>query len=318
MLTLKTSENLFRLQEFCNAFISIVDCEHLAKIVYTLKKQKNNRGRPLNGIPIVVKDNINTIDFPTTGGTLALDGRFPKKNASIIDQIVNAGGVIVGKTNMHELSLGVTSNNTSYGAVLNPLDYSRMAGGSSGGSAAAVSSGVVPLGLGTDTGGSVRIPASFCGICGFRPTTGRYPSDGLINLSYTNDTVGLMSNNIAGILLLDTVITNNFTMQDIDLKDMRFGIPRNYFYDDLEPEVENIINKSLEYIKRIGSTIVECSINGVHNFYYNDTISQFTTYEIINGLPKYILDNEYDISMDFLVSKINTPDVRAILDTGAD
>ena len=155
----------------------------------------------LHGIPILVKDNINTVDFLTTGGTPALANHQPSADAGVITRLKNAGALIVGKTNMHELAFGITSNNAFTGAVHNPYDRKLITGGSSGGSAAAVSAHIVPVSLGSDTGGSNRIPASLCGVCGFRPTTGRYPGDGLINLSKTRDTVGIFAHSVSDIAL---------------------------------------------------------------------------------------------------------------------
>ncbi|MFJ3018501.1 amidase family protein [Streptomyces collinus] len=138
---------------------------------------RESRG-PLAGVPFAVKDNIDLAGLPTTAGTSFLDRNLPPQSASVVSRLVDAGALAVAKTNMHVLALGVTSNNATFGPVRNPADRDRSAGGSSGGSATAVAAGSVPFALGTDTGGSVRIPAAFCGIVGFRPSTSRYPTDG--------------------------------------------------------------------------------------------------------------------------------------------
>ncbi len=131
------------------------------------------------------------------GGSPLLADHVPAVDAGVVSMLREAGAVVVGKTNMHELAFGVTSNNAEHGAVKNPVDPGFSAGGSSGGSAATVALGAVPFSLGTDTGGSVTLPASFCGVVGFRPSVGRYPADGLVKLSWTRDTVGLHTRSVA-------------------------------------------------------------------------------------------------------------------------
>ena len=129
---------------------------------------------PLFGLPIPVKDSVNTRDYPTTAGTPALRHFRPKEDAPLVAALRAAGALVLGKTNLHELSYGWTSNNLAFGAVHNPYDASRIPGGSSGGTAAAIAARLAPLGVAEDTEGSIRVPAAFCGIAGFRPTTGRY------------------------------------------------------------------------------------------------------------------------------------------------
>ena len=161
---------------------------------------------PLAGIPFAVKDNIDALPFPTTGGCPALGKHHPATDAPAVARVRAAGARLVGKTNLHELAIGVTSNNTVFGPVRNPYDRRRIAGGSSGGNGAVIARGIVPFALGTDTGGSVRIPAAFCDIAGFRPTSGRYPDGGVLMLSPTRDTVGVMAATVADAALVDAVI----------------------------------------------------------------------------------------------------------------
>ncbi len=161
---------------------------------------------PLSAMPFAVKDNIDALPFPTTGGSPALRDLTPSADAPAVARVRAAGAVLVGKTNLHELAFGVTSNNAFFGSVRNPFDLTRVAGGSSGGNGAAVAVGAVPFTIGTDTGGSVRIPAAFCGIVGFRPSTGRYPAGGVLTLSSTRDTIGVMSATVADAALVDAVI----------------------------------------------------------------------------------------------------------------
>jgi mandelamide amidase len=147
----------------------------------------------LMGIPLALKDNINTCGLPTSAGTQALLGKTPATNAAVFQSLLNAGALLAGKTNMHELALGITNNNAVTGAARNPWNAALIPGGSSGGSAVAVAARMVPAALGTDTGASVRLPAALCGIVGFRPTVGRYPCRGIVPLSKTRDTPGTMA-----------------------------------------------------------------------------------------------------------------------------
>jgi len=135
---------------------------------------------PLHGVPLALKDNLDTADLPTSGGTPGLAGQRPKRNAAIVEKLLTAGAIVLGKCNMHELAFGITNNNAAFGPARNPYAPDRIPGGSSGGTAVAVAARLAPGGVGTDTGGSVRVPAALCGIAGFRPSTGRWSQAGII------------------------------------------------------------------------------------------------------------------------------------------
>src|ERR1700676_1064913 len=201
---------------------------------------------PLHGLPIPVKDSVNTKDFPTTGGTPALRNFRPKEDAPVVRALVDAGAIVLGKTNLHELSFGWTSNNLAFGAVHNPYDPKRIPGGSSGGTAVAVATRMAPLGVGEDHEGSIRVPAAMCGICGFRATTGRYPSTGVVPISELFDQVGPHARTVADLALFDSVITADWTpMRGSSLKGVKLGIGRDYWFRDLHPEVEHITAAAL-------------------------------------------------------------------------
>jgi len=162
---------------------------------------------PLHGLPIPVKDSVNTSEYRTTGGTRALEDFHPAEDAELVKRLKNAGATVMGKTNIHELSFGWTSNNHAFGAVHNPYDTSRIPGGSSGGTAAAIAAGMAPLGIAEDTQGSVRVPAALCGVYGFRPTQNRYPNQGVVPITPLFDQVGPHARTVADIALFDHVIT---------------------------------------------------------------------------------------------------------------
>jgi mandelamide amidase len=209
----------------------------------------------LAGTPIAVKDNIDVAGLPTSGGTSYLKFS-PDVNADVVTALRSEGAVVLGKANLHELAFGLTSNNGAHGPVRNPFDPSLSAGGSSGGSAAAVARGIVPLAIGTDTGGSVSVPAAFCGVYGLRPSTGRYPSDGVIGLSWTRDTAGLHTNSVADLRFVDGLITGESdSAPDAKPKEIRLGISDAYLAD-LEKTVGERFDEAMSALRDAGVQLV--------------------------------------------------------------
>ena len=192
----------------------------------------------LHGLPVPVKDSVNTADYPTTGGTGALRDFRPKTDAAAVTLLRGAGAIVLGKTNLHELSFGWTSSNAAFGAVRNPYDPQHIPGGSSGGTAAAVAAGMAPLGVAEDTAGSIRVPAALCGLFGFRPTTGRYPNDGVVPMTSVFDQVGPHARCMADIALFDAVMTGDEQpMEPAVLAGLRIGIDRDYYCSRLDADV---------------------------------------------------------------------------------
>jgi indoleacetamide hydrolase len=222
------------------------------------------RALPLAGVPFVIKDNLYTPDQPTTGASPALDGFAAPRHATTVQQLLDAGAVPLGKANMHELAFGITSANAHYGAVGNPHDPARVAGGSSGGTAAAVAAGI-PFGLGTDTGGSVRIPAAFCGVYGLRPTLHRYSTDGVLALSPTRDTVGPIGHDLDDLLLLDSVLTGD-TSEPVapPLAGLAIGVPGAPYADDFDPFVAAALADAHARLARAGARLVPLDAHALH------------------------------------------------------
>ena len=227
---------------------------------------------PLHGIPISLKDLFYTKGVRTTGGSKILRRFVPKENAFAVHRLFQAGAVLLGKTNLHEFAYGVTSINPHFGAVRNPWDLERIAGGSSGGSAAAVSAGLCLASLGTDTGGSIRIPSAACGIVGLKPTRGLVPMDGVIPLAFSLDHAGPMCRSVrdAG-LMLNALINATPGIAIVnylrDLRDgvrgLQIGLPKNYFFEGLQREIRAGVLDACRVLERLGARIREVRLKGI-------------------------------------------------------
>jgi indoleacetamide hydrolase len=266
----------------------------------------------LQGIPFAAKDNIDTVDLPTTACTPALRGNRPPRNAPVLQRLLDAGAVLFGKANMHELAFGITNNHGAFGAARNPYDPKLIPGGSSGGSAAAVAAGIVPFALGSDTGGSVRVPAALCGIAGFRPTLGRYPGEGVVPISPTRDTVGPMARTVADLALIDGVITGESSgAEAVKLGGLRIGVPRQYYYENLEPAVAASIKDLLTSLASHGVVLVEESIPDVQKL--DEAVSfPVVNYEARRCLERYLARSAPGISYETVVANIASPDVKPV------
>lgn len=225
---------------------------------------RRNRGEPLgalHGLLIPVKDSVFTADYPTTTGTAALSKIEYKVDAPLVARLKAEGAIVMGKTNLHELSSGYTSNNEVFGPVRNPRDPARIPGGSSGGTAAAVASGMAAIGIAEDTAGSIRVPAALCGLVGFRPTTGRYPNDEVVPLTPTFDQLGPIARSVADVILFDSISANSpLQLAEVKLDGVRIGVPREHFYQGLSAETDVVISSALERLQHAGVHLIDAEI----------------------------------------------------------
>ena len=246
-----------------NAFTTITEESALARAAEldALLAQGVDLG-PLHGIPIAHKDCLFTKGVRTTWGSKLLDDFVPDRDADVVRRLHEAGAVSIGKTGLHELTFGMTSDNPHFGAVRNPWDTARIPGGSSGGSAAAVAAGIVALATGTDTGGSIRIPASFCGCVGFKPTFDRLSRAGCFPLGMTLDHVGPMAASVrdaavAFRAMAGAVGPGAATPGVATLKGARVGVPANYFFESIEPAVMLAVRRAVQTAAALGAHVEE-------------------------------------------------------------
>jgi aspartyl-tRNA(Asn)/glutamyl-tRNA(Gln) amidotransferase subunit A len=267
-------ERISRLQPAINAYITVAADIALSQAKQAEKEiAKGHYRGVLHGIPISIKDLFYTRGIRTTAGSKVLKNFVPTENATVVNRLLESGCILLGKTNLHEFAFGPTNENPHFGPVRNPWDISRISGGSSGGSAASVISAQAIASFGTDTGGSIRIPAAACGCVGFKPTYGRVPVDGVIPLSTTLDHVGPLTRCVMdAAFLFDAVAEPHLRFSNSDraaaairkgIKSLRIGIPRQYFFERLQPAVRNAVMVSMDIFKQLGARLCEVDLKGM-------------------------------------------------------
>jgi len=239
------------------------------------KQTESIKDGKLSGIPVAIKDNICVSGELTTCASRILTGFRPPYDATVIDRLKKEGAILFGKVNMDEFAFGSSCETSCYGPTKNPWDLAMIPGGSSGGAAAAVASGQVPMALGSDTGGSIRQPAALCGVCGMKPTYGRVSRYGLIAFASSLDQIGPITQNVSDCALLLTAIAGydekDSTSVDrpscdyrkslvSDIKGMRIGMPKEYFIKGIHPGVEREVTNSIKVLESLGAKIVEISL----------------------------------------------------------
>lgn len=284
-----------------NAFISF-QFELAMSAAEDVDSYAARRGAPpLAGMPVAVKDNICTLDLPTTCGSRLLSNYKSPYEATVIKKLRAAGAVIVGKTNLDEFAMGSTTENSAFGPTRNPRNPARVPGGSSGGSAAAVGAGLVPAALGSETGGSVRQPASFCGVVGIKPSHGLVSRYGLVAFASSLDCVGVFGATVRdATAVLQTIsghdpfdsTTRNASPDDLltaieraDMRDLVVGVPAEYFPPDMDPDVIEVCKKAIKRMQKAGAEIRDVSLP--HARYAIPTYYVIATAEASSNLARY-------------------------------
>ena len=261
-----------------NAYISVNDEEALQQAQAADERIAKGDDTPVLGLPMAIKDVLSTKGLRTTAGSRMLENYVPTWDATCVANLRSAGAIFLGKTNTDEFAMGSSTENSAYGVTHNPHDESRVPGGSSGGSAVAVAANLCVVALGTDTGGSVRQPAAYCGITGLKNTYGRVSRYGLIAYGSSLDSVGVLAKNAEDAAIVNSVIAGhdpkdstsihspvpNYVDEINSLKskiqNLRIGVPKEYFIGGLQPDVENAVREGVRAFERMGAVVKEISL----------------------------------------------------------
>ena len=316
------SESLARIAEQnpkLNAFITVLEERALRDAENADRELASGIDRgPLHGIPYALKDVFCTRGVRTTSGSKLFENYVPDHDAAVTEKMASAGAVLVGKTGLHELAYGITSNNPHFGAIRNPHDPMRVPGGSSGGSAAAVASGMVPIAMGSDTGGSIRIPAAFCGIVGLKPTSGRVSRYGVRPLDFSLDHMGPITNSVRdAAVVLNAIagyderddtssrrpVEDYLPSENASLAGLRVGLPENFYLERLEPGVGEAVGRAFRLAESRGARVVPVRVPDI---------------AAINAVGRIILMSEASAVMEPYCDQRDQigPDVLALLDQG--
>ncbi len=263
-------ERIRKVEPEVHAFVTVTDELALKQAQEADDLLAAGKGRPLTGIPVAVKDNMCTRGVRTTCSSKMLENFIPPYDATVVEKLKAAGAVMVGKANMDEFAMGSSTENSAFFTTANPWDRNRVPGGSSGGAAAAVAAGECVFGIGSDTGGSIRQPASFCSVTGLKPTYGRVSRYGLIAFASSLDQIGPLTRDAADCaLVMDTISgydSNDSTSSPLplpdlsacltgDIKGLRLGVPKEYFVEGMQPEVATAVKEAITKLEELGAEI---------------------------------------------------------------
>jgi aspartyl-tRNA(Asn)/glutamyl-tRNA(Gln) amidotransferase subunit A len=264
-----------RLNPRVNAFLTVLAEAAMRQARAAERELRSGKPKgPLHGIPIALKDNFYTRGIRTTAGSKILGDFVPKEDSGVAARLANAGAILLGKTNMHEFAYGITSENPHYGPVHNPWALDRISGGSSGGSAAAVATGMCFASLGTDTGGSVRVPASLCGIVGLKPTYGLVSAAGTVPLAPGFDHAGPMARSVGGLCIVLEAIAGKYprgsprphhrALRKNRPRRIRIGWPKEYYFERLDTDVRRLVERAVQTLAKVlNARVAEVPLGGL-------------------------------------------------------
>jgi aspartyl-tRNA(Asn)/glutamyl-tRNA(Gln) amidotransferase subunit A len=293
-------DRIERFDDDVQAYLRTTEDQAMAMADEADMRLSEGKGEPLTGIPFGMKDILCTKGVETTCGSQILKGFVPPYNATAISKLNKCGYVHLGRINMDEFAMGSSTENSSYQVTRNPWDLSRIPGGSSGGSAAAVAAGLCTAALGTDTGGSIRQPASLCGVVGMKPTYGRVSRFGLIAFASSLDQIGPITRNVEDCAVVLNAISGHDPMDSTsipqsvpdytanltkDITGLRVGIPKEYFIEGMDPEVKSAVEASLNVFERLGAQLVPISLP--HTEFAVATYYIICTAEASSNLARY-------------------------------
>ena len=280
-----------------NAFITIDETAVLAAAQAADKARAQGADAPLLGVPLAVKDSYMTRGLKTSFGTGLLKDFVPDADAPVVASLKSGGAIVFGKNNLVEMSYGLTGSNAHHGQPKNPYELSRVTGGSSSGAGASVAARLVPAALGGDTVGSIRVPASLCGVVGFKPTPGRWSGQGVAPISHTLDTTGILARSVEDCALVDAVMTGAKGLAHPDeagLKGVRLAIAPKQFQDFLDPAVAQIFQDTIGRLRQAGAEIVEVDLGEdfaalarkvTWSLFFHDTQPDVTQFLESNKIP---------------------------------
>jgi mandelamide amidase len=300
-----------------NSFITIDESAVLAAAEEADKARAAGSAAPLLGVPIGIKDSYATAGVRTTLGVSNLQDFVPQKDADVVAALRDAGGIVFGKNNLVEMSFGLTGHNGAYGQVRNPYDHARVPGGSSSGSGAAVAARIVPASTGGDTVGSIRVPASLCGVVGYKPTNGRWPGGGVAPISHTLDTTGILARSVEDVALIDRIVTRGADVtapgmsQRTDLRGVRFAHAPRQYMKVIDPETAAHFTAALDRLRDAGADIAEVDLGDDFMAAANELTWKFFFREMREAVMGFVAGNDVPVTFDEIYRDVK-PQLRAI------
>jgi mandelamide amidase len=307
-----------------NSFITLHESAVLAAAREADKARAAGSRAPALGVPIGVKDSYATRDLRTTLGVGTLDGFVPAEDAAVVGAVKDAGGIVFGKINLVEMSFGLTGDNSRYGQVKNPYGRDHVPGGSSSGSGAAVAARIVPAALGGDTVGSIRVPASLCGVVGFKPTTGRWPGGGVAPVSHTLDTTGVLARSVEDCALIDQIVTKDIAGPSVagssiagpgavpsDLNGAKFAHAPRQYMDLIDPETEARFTDALLRLQDAGAEVAEIDLGEDFSPLANRLTWNLFFRETMEAVSDFLRQNDFPVSFEEIYSELK-PELRQV------